>query len=137
MIEIVKYGPDGAGPCTTVECLLTASVEASRVFLLNEQMHQAAHQDMNHYGDYGAYGEYGDYGMEGGPGTYPNPYGDYGMEGGPGTYPNPATGEFDYPKDGTTGTDGEYYPKDGTSTTDYPKDGTTTKPEGSAFRRRL
>jgi hypothetical protein len=38
MLEQVNNQPDGLGPCTTVDCLLRASVEAARIFIFEKQM---------------------------------------------------------------------------------------------------
>ena len=87
---------DGPGQaCTTVECMLAASVEASRVYIMNEQFNQATHPDAAMHDDYGhhptdaavteAYPEEGYYDE-----VYPE--GDY--VGGPGTYPD-ENGNFD------------------------------------------
>jgi hypothetical protein len=38
MLDVVSHGPDGLGPCTTVSCLLTASMEAARIFIFEKQM---------------------------------------------------------------------------------------------------
>jgi hypothetical protein len=38
MIDVVSRGPDGLGPCTTVECLLGASVEAARIYIWEMRM---------------------------------------------------------------------------------------------------
>jgi hypothetical protein len=73
MIDVVSRGPDGLGPCTTVECLLGASVEAARIYIWEMRMkHEQGGYDNRpgkdygpaDYGDYGHYGDYGDYGHE-------------------------------------------------------------------------
>lgn len=48
MLEQVNNQPDGLGPCTTVDCLLRASVEAARIFIFEKQMQQQ-NNDMNDY----------------------------------------------------------------------------------------
>jgi hypothetical protein len=52
MDQVINY-MDGLGPCTTVECLLNASVEASRIFILEKQMQGGDHGDYNDHGEHG------------------------------------------------------------------------------------
>lgn len=56
---MVTYQPDGLGPCTTVECLLHASMEAARSFIFEQQMKASMHHEDNYYGQHGDYGDYG------------------------------------------------------------------------------
>jgi hypothetical protein len=49
MDQVINY-MDGLGPCTTVECLLSASVEAARIFILERQMHGGSGE---HGGEHG------------------------------------------------------------------------------------
>ena len=56
MLDFIVNQPDGLGPCTTVECLLRASVEASRTYILEEVIYKAQHG-----GEEGYYDEHGDY----------------------------------------------------------------------------
>lgn len=76
MLDVVSNQPDGLGPCTTVECLLRASVEAARIYIWEMKMkHETGGYDnrpgkdygpaTGDYGDYGNYGDYGDYGNYG------------------------------------------------------------------------
>jgi len=40
MLDMVQNQPDGLGPCTTVACLLNSSVEAARIFIMEQRMKQ-------------------------------------------------------------------------------------------------
>lgn len=71
MLDVVQNQPDGLGACTTVECLLNASVEAARIYIFEMKM---KHEEGQYYdkpgrpgtatgpGGYGGYGDYGEYG---------------------------------------------------------------------------
>jgi hypothetical protein len=56
MLDQVSNQLDGLGPCTTVVCLLEASINAARIYILEKQMQ---HQQQDH-GYYGPDGEYHD-----------------------------------------------------------------------------
>jgi hypothetical protein len=52
MYDLVSFGPDGLGPCTSVECLLNASVETARTFMFEKSMmieagHGGAYDEMD------------------------------------------------------------------------------------------
>lgn len=46
--QVINY-IDGQGPCTTVECLLTASIEAARIFILEKEMMENMHPVIRPY----------------------------------------------------------------------------------------
>jgi hypothetical protein len=103
MFDMVANYYDEGVACTRVDCLLAASVEASRVFIMNQQFEQATHPEGSTTHDYGqhpsgevypaegemhpdeaaaAYAAYADeeyYDEEyvGGPGTYPDENGNF------------------------------------------------------------
>lgn len=81
MFEMVaSWNPDGSA-CTRVDCLLAASVEASRVFIMNQQFEQATHPEGSTMHDYGEHPSGEVYPAEdemvGGPGTYPDENGNF------------------------------------------------------------
>jgi len=58
--QVINY-QDGQGPCTTVECLLTAATETARIFILEQNLHQPAGGN-HHYGNEGGHNMPGKYG---------------------------------------------------------------------------
>lgn len=92
MFEMVAtWNPDGSA-CTRVDCLLAASVEASRVFIMNQQFEQATHPEGSTMHDYGEHPSGEVYPAEAYPEEELYPEDDY--VGGPGTYPD-ENGNFD------------------------------------------
>lgn len=77
MFEMVANWNGADQPCTRVDCMLAASVEASRIYIMNQQFNAATHpedhmtDEHHYYPADGTAATAGEYEKVGGEGTYP------------------------------------------------------------------